>query len=231
MYKTDLMRRVLHYASHGYIHWTSGEISPIKAEALALKFADRYGTSRTEMQRYRAKAKGEANTMLLMLYNPKDKAAPLIWWLMATPGNGLVHEMETLENLRSKSPVITGYELIMLPRKRTDKDIPGKTLKPGWTWRMTAQTFDDWKARILVAIRQKNSELIRQMLHSLGKTPGFRGARVQAYLLYRMARNDWQRTQKGEFPFPAPAIRFLGRHQKARMLDVSQINRKARLKS
>ncbi len=46
-HKTDLMRRVLHYASHGYTYWKAGEIAPTKAEALALKLADKYGTGRT----------------------------------------------------------------------------------------------------------------------------------------------------------------------------------------
>ena len=45
-HKTDLMRRVLHYASHGYTYWKAGEIAPTKAEALALKLADKYGTGR-----------------------------------------------------------------------------------------------------------------------------------------------------------------------------------------
>ena len=227
-HKTDLMRRILHYASHGYTYWTAGEIAPAKAEAFALKLADRYGTGRTETQRYRAKGRGEANTMLLMLHDPNDRDSPVYWWLMATPGTGLVHELEELADIRSKRTSLTGYELLVLPRKRLDKDKPDKASKPTWTWVMTQETFDGWKSRIQTAVRQGNEKLIRQMLHSLGKVPGFRGVRAQAYLLYRMARGDWGRIHKEVFPHPAPVVRYLGRYRKAGTVEVSQVSRKAR---
>lgn len=85
-HKTDLMRRLLHLASHGYDYWISGEIQPTKVEALAFKFLDRYHTNRTEMKRYRAKKRGEANTQLVMWQDQKDKKSPVYWWLLVTPG-------------------------------------------------------------------------------------------------------------------------------------------------
>lgn len=227
-HKTDLMRRVLHYASHGYTYWTAGEIAPAKAEALALKLADRYGTGRTETQRYRAKGRGEANTMLLMLHDPKDRDSPVYWWLMTTPGTGLVHELEELADIRRKRANLTGYELLVLSRKRREKDKPDKASKPTWTWVMTQETFDGWKSRIQTAVRQDNEKLIQQMLHSLGKVPGFRGVRVQAYLLYRIARADWKRARKGELPYPAPVVRYCGRYRKAGVVAVAEVSRKAR---
>ena len=44
-YKTDAMQRILHLVSHGYIHYTTGEIPSKKVEALTLKFQDRYRTN------------------------------------------------------------------------------------------------------------------------------------------------------------------------------------------
>lgn len=83
-HKTDLMRRVLHLVSHGYAYWIAGEIAPAKVDGFALKCNDRYHTHRTEMQRYRAKKKGEANTQLVMWQDQTAKNAPVHWWLLAT---------------------------------------------------------------------------------------------------------------------------------------------------
>lgn len=55
----------------------------------------------------------------------------------------------------------------MTNRKRRDKDKPDKKLKPGWTWRMTAETFEGWKERIKTAVRHNSDNQIRQALHSL----------------------------------------------------------------
>ena len=229
-HKTDLMRRLLHLASHGYEYWISGEIQPTKVEALAFKFLDRYHTNRTEMRRYRAKKRGEANTQLVMWQDQKDKKSPVYWWLLVTPGSGLVHEMEKLNHLRDQRITLTGYELVKTNRKRKEKDKPDKKLKPGWTWRMDSATFDAWKERIKTAVRHGSDNQIRQALHSLGAVPGFRESRVQAYLLLRMMRNDWKRTQTGEFPYPSPFIKFCGRHQKAATITTKEASQKAKRK-
>ena len=229
-HKTDLMRRLLHLASHGYDYWISGEIQPAKVEALAFKFLDRYHTNRTEMRRYRAKKRGEANTQLVMWQDQKDKKSPVYWWLLVTPGSGLVHEMEKLNHLCDQRITLTGYELVKTNRKRREKDKPDKKLKPGWTWRMDAATFEAWKERIKTAVRHSSDNQLRQALHSLGGVPGFRECRVQAYLLLRMIRNDWKRTQTGEFPYPSPFIKFCGRHQKAETITTKEASQKAKRK-
>lgn len=227
-HKTDLMRRILHLASHGYEYWIAGEIAPAKVEGLAFKFLDRYHTGRTEMQRVRAKKKGEANTQLVMWQDQKDKKSPVFWWLIVTPGNGLVHELEKLAHIQKHRITLSGYELVMTNRRRREKDKSDKKLKPGWTWRMTAETFESWKERIKTAVRHNSDNQIRQALHSLGGVPGFRECRVQAYLLLRMLRNDWKRTQKGEFPYPDPFIKFCGRHQKAKTITTKEASQKAK---
>ena len=229
-HKTDLMRRLLHLVSHGYDHWISGEIPPAKVEGLAFKFLDRYHTGRTEIQRFRAKQKGEANTQLVMWQDQTDKKSPVHWWLLATKGNGLVHELEKLATVSASRPTLTGYELVMTNRKRRDKDKPDKKLKPGWTWRMTAETFEAWKERLKTAVRHNSDNQIRQALHSLGGVPGFRECRVQAYLLVRILKNDWKRTQQGEFPYPDPFIKFCGKHRKAKTITTQEASEKARRK-
>ena len=227
-HKTDLMRRLLHLVSHGYDYWTSGEISPNKIEALALKFLDRYHTNNTEMQRHRAKKRGEANTQLVMWQDQNDKQSPVYWWLLATKGEGSVHELEKLTMICDRRPTLTGYEITKTSRKRREKDDPEKKLKPSWTWRMDAPTFDAWKERVKTAVRHNSDNQIRQALHSLGRVPGFRECRAQAYLLFRIMRGDWKRTQKGDFPYPFPVLKFCGRHQKAQTVTTTEVAKKAK---
>lgn len=227
-HKTDLMRRLQHLVSHGYTGWIAGDITPAKVEGFALKCADRYHTQRNDNQRYRAKKRQEANAHLVMWQDQKTKNAPVLWWLLATPGTGLVHELEKLADVRKQRITLTGYELVMTNRKRREKDSPDKKLKPGWTWRMEQETFDGWKERVKDVVRHNQDGQIRQALYSLGGVPGFRECRAQAYLLLRMMKNDWKRTQAGDFPYPDPFIKFCGRHQKAKTITVKDTSHKAR---
>lgn len=65
-YKTDLMRVLLQRVSHDYRYWTAGQVPPAKAQALILKFANRYKILASSQQRYRKKLRGEANSHLAM---------------------------------------------------------------------------------------------------------------------------------------------------------------------
>ena len=66
IYKTDAMRKILNLVSLGYVRYTCGDISPKKLQGFIAKFKDRYGINRTTQQCYRAKAKGEANSQLVL---------------------------------------------------------------------------------------------------------------------------------------------------------------------
>jgi hypothetical protein len=224
LHKTDALRRLLHLVSHGYTRYTAGQIDPKKAEALALKFADRYAVTATEMQRYRRKQAGQANAALVLFGTGKEKD-PLAWWLLATPGAGLVEQLEILRDATAKGQRIVwpggDYELVKTPRK---------ALEASWTWRMTPATVEAWDERIKTAIRTHNDEALRQALHSLRRVPGFRETRAQAFALVRLVKREWGRSRQGDFPYPDVFVGFLGRYTKADTESVSKITRKMREK-
>ena len=114
-YKTDAMRRILQLVSRGYIRYTFGKCELKKLQSLICKFDDRYKINLTTQQRYRAKAKGEANTQLVLFFNGKT----IEWWLLVTPGKGLVDQMEDLKDALGRKSRIEfgGYELAIMPSK------------------------------------------------------------------------------------------------------------------
>ena len=210
-YKTDLMRELIRLVSHGYISWCSGSIEPKKAEGLMLKFHDRYAVNATSQQRYRRKTKDQANARLLMCLDESGES--VLWWLVATSGEGLVHQLETLMNATEKKTrlEITGYELVKTPRS-------GRSAQ--WTWRMTKETELAWKERIRTAIRGKHQsdELIQQALYSLRRVPGFAESRRQAFSLVRFAQGEWKRHRRSEWPYPDIFVGWVGQFKKPQMI-------------
>lgn len=114
-HKTDLMRQMIRLVSHGYHFWVSGSVPVSKSESMILKFDDRYSVNATSQQRYRRKKRGEANAQLLLWPDPDGDE--LLWWLLATDGDGLIHQMEDLsDGTKKRSRIgITGYELLRTP--------------------------------------------------------------------------------------------------------------------
>lgn len=79
-------------------------MSRVKAERalnMAAKFAEKYGVGMNENQRSYAKRQGKANAFLLM-YPKKDERA-FLWWLLATEGEGMIHNEENLISVRQAS--------------------------------------------------------------------------------------------------------------------------------
>lgn len=221
LYKADAMKRILHYVSHAYVRYTSGEVLPQKAHALSLKFEDRYGTHRTTQQRYRAKAKGHANAHLIMLF---EKGSSMVcWWLMVTSGEGLIEQMEDLKDAQGRKSKIVfgGYELAVMPRK--DR-------KPSWTWRMTSENKLAWKERLQVAVRARNDDLMKQALYSLKRTQGFAESRREAFELFNETKRYWRKKRGTDWPYGDIFVGFHGRHKKAITVGVKEISNKAYLK-
>jgi len=213
-HKTDLMRQMIRLISHGYQYWVSGSVPASKATAMTLKFDDRYSVKATSQQRYRRKKRGEANAQLLMW--PVPDSEDIQWWLLATEGTGLIHQMETLcdGTKRSSRIEITGYELLKTPREGN---------RPTWTWRMTTDNYEQWQKRLRDAVRYRRYEAIGQAIFSLRRVPGFSESRRQAFLLERLAIAEWKRSQKDEWPHERIYIGWLGRYQKAKEINIKNL--------
>lgn len=202
IYKTNLMQRLLDAVTRGYLYHTSGKVPLAKAQRFAEKFACRYGIDRNANQRAYAKQKGRANARLYLL--GYEDSTDLDWWLLVTPGEGLVHGEERLHlatDRRQRIRIKDDYELVQITRR---KNCGGGQ---GWTWRMTRRCYTSWRHRIMQACRTSSTRAMTASLQSLNRVPGFSGIRQQAGKLLGLARREWRR-QHGESDLPGGGIRL-----------------------
>lgn len=216
--KSAAMRVILETVQRGSRYWTGGVIPIAKAMPLADKFAHRYGTSSTQSKRAWDKAHGRSNATLIM-YPEDDRAlTPMRWWLLVTPGTGIVHQEEQLRDTWEKRQRLTWgeqYELIHLQRER--KYGGGRS----WTWRVTEQRHAELEAAMISlasahggrrttvhetgVLSAKGSDRVDDLLAfiaSLKRMPGFHGIRMQQMKLYALGRACWQRTHGGVLLVP-----------------------------
>lgn len=202
------MRNILDAVSKGYVHYVHGAIKPSKFHAFSIKLADRYGTERNAQQRYRAKAKGHANSKLFAWFDGE-----LIQWVLTvTEGDGLVTQLESLNDATSKKTrlIVDSYELVKTPRA-------GR--QAAWTWRMTKQAIEDWQSRIKSSVRQKHDDAIRQALWSLKRVPSFHEVRKQGFALAKLMKSEWRRSMRSEWPYGEIYIGWQGKFKKADVID------------
>lgn len=213
--KTSMMRQLIHLVSHGYTFWCFGEVSPQKTEGLSYKFIERYQTTKSSQQRYRTRKRGECNVKMVFW---KTESA-VLWWLLVTDGDGLIHQIEQLKDAKKRNQRITifsDYELIKTPR----------TGDPAaWSWRMTEACSERWKNRIKSAVRQKDNMKLRQVLYSLQRIPGFRNLRREAFKFSKYTESEWKRSRKGPFPEKEIYIGWLGQFKKPDLISIKDLKK------
>lgn len=200
-YKTAVMQRIQQAAARGYAWYTSGLVHHEKALNLCNKFARLYGVNLNENQRSYRKRKQHANSMLFIY--PKKDSPYLLWWLLATDGEGEIHKNEKLISIHDNHRRLVwddDYELVMMPKAGA---------KPRITWRMTRKCYQEWNDRIRKAIRQKyTDDSARQAAWSLKRTPGFGGIREQVMKLNNLFSSEWKRIRKSTEEMPS--VSFVG---------------------
>lgn len=191
--KTLIMQRLSDAARYGYLFYTTGELDDRETlKRLTRKFAQLYETTLSKDSKYRRRRAGEATASLYILERPSMPLHRYWFALMATKGVGLIHLHEQLHHLRQERLTLDGYELVHDGRC--------------WSWQMTHQTLQYWRARIhtLAALppeRRRRCEDAQgafdpdaeHLLASLYRVPGFRLARRQVGQLVTFMRGEWQR--------------------------------------
>lgn len=183
--KTAALARVLDSIPKGYYRYTAGTVSSAKAEALALKFHQRYGIGATPAQRITRKAHGKANALLVM-YWPVE-ANGVEWLLLATNGTGL--ETEQMRGVTDKPRLVwLGYELV----RRAER---GGT---AWTWRRPDAEMLEHYAMLAELCNKHWHTAIEGFLQRLANQPGFHGVREQTW---KLGEEAIRRGYGGKLPF------------------------------
>lgn len=242
LYKVDAMKQILNYVSKGYNRYISGEIEVKKLSKLALKFDDLYKVDLPNHARFKRKVKGEANSHLIMLYNPSNEKNIAYWWLLVSEvGDGLVVETQNLIDAKNKKNriVFNGFELLRtqrvenLPSKKfNEKEITEKPKsKVRWSWKCNNDLIELIKLRSKWAASNKNEMEIRQIIYNLNAMPCFHESRKQAYDCYSFLSKIY----KKQFGKPIKEVHgefrknFYGRYKKATTITLDKVTSKSRV--
>lgn len=184
--KTVLMQRLADLARTGHHHFLRGEISPDRAGYFAAKMDEQFQVGLSRMEQSRRRKAGYASFRLFMLHqqgHPK-----LSWFLLRTDGRlPAPAEAETWKNLLDERIKITGYELVRLTRE-------GAKL-PSWTWRYEKTREQELRDALILAIRNRRDDELRQLIFTLWRTPGFSAARAQVIKFKRLIVAEWKRSR------------------------------------
>lgn len=192
--KSAALRLLLELVQRGSTRWTAGTVHFAKAEALAVKFAARYGTRLTPTQRSRRKAQGSANAVLVMY--PAGAQNPLIlWWLLVSPGTGLVADVEQLQDCYQARQELVFPDADGCPQYVLDHTQRLRVQGGGrrWTWSMTAERLEAHRLRLqeLVRLHGTSAQRIDDLqahVDALVRMPMFHGVREQVKGLVFEAR-------------------------------------------
>jgi hypothetical protein len=179
---------------------------------MVYKFRDRYDIDATHQQRYRAKKKGLCITTLFLWQESPDT---LYWWLLTTKGEGVIKDLEQLNDSNNKKTrlMCTGYELVRTPRKDG---------QARWSWRMSAETLEEWHRRFQRSIRSQDKMILNQSVYSLKRVPAFAGTRRQVFAIMKKAKNEWIRTRKGPWPYEDFKQGWVGRYKPLRTTEIGK---------
>ena len=191
--KSPLMQRLADLVRTGHVHYVEGTIPTEKAAGLAGKLDDLYRVGQDKLQASRQRKTGAASFRLLMLAT--DGEDLIRWYLLRTEGTiPPAGQREKWRNALSDRINLTGYELIRQTRQ-------GQSA-PAYTWRYTRQRADDLRDALLRAIRSKRDDELRQIIHSIFRTPGFAAARDQVKKMVDLIKDEWKRSRKKDEPLP-----------------------------
>jgi hypothetical protein len=186
--KTVFMQRIADLVRNGHNLYVQGVIPIEKAGFLAAKFEQRFQVERNKLEASRARKRGEHSARLLFWL--QDDAEQVHWILLYCPGS-VIDETEKWRNALSDRIQLTGYELVRLTREGADH--------PAWTWRYTRTRYEELREAVVQAIRRKRDDELRQLIHTLWRSPGFAGIRAQVKKVGDVIRAEWKRTRgKGD---------------------------------
>ena len=182
--KTTFMQRVADLVRSGHNLYVLGDLPLAKFATLASKFAQRYPIERGKLEASRGRKRGEASARLLAYQ--LDGEPQLHWILLYCQGTTEDHQEKWRDALVDRIE-LTGYELVRQTRVGAKH--------PAWTWHYTRKRNDELRSAILVAIRTRHDEQLRQLIQTIWRTPGFAGARAQVKKMEKLLRDDWKRNR------------------------------------
>lgn len=211
--RTILMQRMLDYVRSGYDRFTGGSIATEKLSRFVRKMDLTYQVCIDKHQRVRRKRAGLGNAVLLMYRSAETDE--VMWWLLVTGGTHPAHTGEKLQDVAAMK--VFGHQMTHETRK-------GKS-KPAMTWRMTAETYQNWRDNIMACVRSRSVPQMVSVLAALYKLPGFSGIRTRIGRLAVLYRAEVRRHGLENVAPPTPKRLGYVRRVKTTGVTVSQLAR------
>jgi hypothetical protein len=189
--KTAFMQRIADLVRNGHNLYVQGVIPIEKAGFLAAKFESRFQVERNKLEASRARKRGEHSARLLFWL--PEESEQVNWILLYCPGQ-VIDTTEKWRNALSDRIHLTGYELVRLTKSCADH--------PVWTWRYTRTRYEELREAVVQAIRRRRDDELRQLIHTLWRSPGFAGIRAQVKKFRDVIRAEWKRTRRSNETMP-----------------------------
>lgn len=183
--------------STGYRHWIRGEMHYSKAEAFATRMCNLYNLEATQSQRATLKSKGIATARLVMYAHDHDKSK-IQFWLLASPGKGLIHDRESLSD--ALTTPLTWRDQYHLTKIQRESKNGGKIT---WSWVMQNQYFKD-QLSMTKSAADSGQAALKNYFGRISRMPMFSGIRDQVKLLDEYGRKTWKKKRKSEYPQVLP---------------------------
>ena len=168
-----------------------------RAEGLAAKFEERYGTNAPASAARAQRRAGLAGSSLLMLARPERLGFE--WWLLVGPGVGPVTEQERLQDARSREGRLRlgQFELVRLPARNGERATQ-------WTWRLPLRDFHELQSHAIALATHISARQAQQLIDTMTTWPGWRGIAEQRREVWAAMRSTRIRTGRAEvLDFPA----------------------------
>ena len=183
--------------STGYRHWIRGEMHFFKADAFATRMSNLYNLEATQSQRATLKSKGIATARLVMYGHDYDKTK-IQYWLLATPGKGLIHDRESLSD--ALTTPLTWRDQYHLTKIQRDRKMGGKIT---WSWQMQNLYFKD-QLNMTKSAADSGEAALQDYFSRISHMPMFSGIRDQVKLLDEYGHKTWKKKRKSEYPQVLP---------------------------
>lgn len=216
-YKTPFMQRIADVVRAGHVLYVMGTIPVEKAGFLAHKFETQFQAHLSKIESCRARKRGEGSSRLLFLH--QGNGEDLTWVLLFQPGSAPDQSGQKWRDVLTDKIILTGYELVRHTRAGSSK--------PAWTWRYTLKQYDLLRDSIVNAIRNKRDMDLRQLMHSISRSPGFAGIREQVKKLNELIQSEWKRRRAKSELMPATLHHGYARRLPDRGCRLSELRRSA----
>ena len=206
---TSALVRIVRLVNRGYVFHVSGVVDFGKVEVVVGKLAEVYHTDDSPTDERRRQRHREARARLVLW--PEKAGAGFV--LLATEGQGVIHEYEALPDVRRPQQRLRDrqYELLLLPRRRD---------QPRWSWRTVHDRHEQLLQQAIRVARYEHPRSAEQFIASqILPRPGLHGIRAQTRLILSAMKVARRRAGFPPLSMPQQIAWVRGTFRKCEPLD------------